>query len=222
MSVDEVRETIDREERSSSRFFQRGIPRAYSEWRYLYKNSYRNERKRGDCRSPRAPLPQMVLPAPIEGSPEILETIDYTPDRIAIGDDWSNLVFDRKREGECKKLFRPADPDDHMQGQRFVKDSSGNKPAPYSRTAQFNMGVRVLCDDDVWFVTHQEEPGKIVISKFTVTGDLVFRTSFRNPDRVEGSLATSASRVCDQRVAICILTGLIFGISTVNGTSSAG
>jgi hypothetical protein len=48
------------------------------------------------------------------------------------------------------------------------------------------MGIRVLCDDDVWFVTHQEEPGKIVISKFTATGDLVFRTSFRNPDRVEG------------------------------------
>ena len=48
------------------------------------------------------------------------------------------------------------------------------------------MGVRVLCDDHVWFVTHQEEPGKIVISKFTATGDLVYRTSFRNPDRVEG------------------------------------
>ena len=186
LSVDEVQETIAREERSSNRFVQRELPRDYAEWRYLYKNSYRNERRRDDCRPPRAPLPQMVLPAPIEGSPEILETIDYTPDRIAIGDDWSNLAFDRKRAGECQKLFRPADPDDYMQGQRFVKDNSGNKPVPYSRTTQFNMGVRVLCDEDVWFVTHQEEPGKIVISKFTATGDLAFRTSFRKPDRVEG------------------------------------
>lgn len=186
LSVDEVQETIAQKERSSNRFIQREIPKDYSEWRYLYKNSYRNERRRDDCRSPRAPLPQMALPAPAEGSPEILEAIDYTPDRIAIGDDWSNLVFDRKREGECKKLFRPTDPGDSMQGQRFVNDSSGKKPAPYSRTTQFNMGVKVLCDNDVWFVTHQEEPGRIVISKFTVTGDLVFRTSFRNPDRVEG------------------------------------
>jgi hypothetical protein len=35
----------------------------------------------------------MVLPVPIEGSPEILETTDYTPDRIAVGDDWSSFVF---------------------------------------------------------------------------------------------------------------------------------
>lgn len=187
LSVEEVRETIAQKEKSSDGFIQREIPKDYSEWRYLYKNSYRNERRQDDCRPPRAPLPQMALPAPMEGSPEILETTDYTPDRIAIGDDWSAFVFDKQREGECKKLFRPADADDYMQGQRFVKDSSGKKPAPYSRTVQFNMGVRVLCDDDdVWFVTHQEEPGKIVISKFTVTGDLVFRTSFRNPDRVEG------------------------------------
>ena len=186
LSVEEVQETIAQKEKSSKGFIQREIPRDYSEWRYLYKNSYRNERGQDDCRPPRAPLPQMVLPAPIEVSPEILETINYTPDRIAIGDDWSSFVFDRKREGECKKLFRPADPDDNLQGQRFVKDITGKKPVPYSRTVQFNMGVRVLCDDDVWFVTHQEEPGKIVISKFTATGDLVSRTSFRNPDRVEG------------------------------------
>lgn len=187
LSVDEVQETIAQKEKSSARFIQREIPRDYGEWRYQYKNSYRNERRRDDCRPPRAPLPQMALPVPIEGLPEILETTDYTPDRIAIGDDWSSFVFDKKREGACKSLFRPTDPDDYMQGQRFVKDSSGNKPAPYSQTAQFKMGVRVLCDDDdVWFITHQEEPGKIVISKFTATGDLVFRTSFRNPGRVEG------------------------------------
>lgn len=186
LSVTDVRATNERLGSSKEQYFQPEIPRTYGEWRYVYKNSYRNERRRGDCRPPPAPLQPVVLPAPIEGMPEILETIDYVPDRIAVGDDWASLVFDQKREGECKKLFRPTDPDDYMQGQRFVKDSSGKKSAPYSQSAQFNMGVRVLCDDDVWFVTHQEERGKIVISKFTVTGDLVYRTSFRNPDRMEG------------------------------------
>lgn len=168
-------------------FFQKVIPRTYEEWNYQYKNEHLNERKSGDCRPPRAPVPQAVLPTAIEGKPELLETTNYTPDRISIGKEWTDFVFDLKREGACKKLFRPTDPNDHMQGQRFVKDSTGNKPAPYSRTAQFNAGVRVLCDDDnVWFITHQEVPETIVISKFSVTGDLVFRSSFHNPDRVEG------------------------------------
>lgn len=166
---------------------QETIPRSYDEWHTKFKNSALNERMPGDCRPPRAPLPEAVLPTAIEGKPELLETTNYTPDRIAIGEEWTDFVFDSKREGACKNLFRPTDPNDSMQGQRFVKDSSGKKPAPYSRAAQFNMGVRVLCDDDdVWFITHQEVPGNIVISKFSVTGDLVFRTSFRNPDGVEG------------------------------------
>lgn len=168
-------------------FFQHIIPRSYEEWNYSYKNNHLNERKFGDCRPPRAPLPQTALPSALEGIPEVLEASNYTPDRIVIDEEWAGFVFDSKREGACKKLFRPTDPNDYMQGQRFVNDRSEKKPVPYSRTAKFNMGVRVLCDDDaVWFVTHQEMPGKIVISKFTVTGDLVFRTSFRNPDRVEG------------------------------------
>lgn len=186
LSRNEVLKNIRKVERSSEGYFQAKIPKSYDDWHNIYKNSYLNERRQGDCRPPRTPLPQVTLPTAIEDTPEILETTNYTPDRIAIGEEWAGFVFDLKREGECKKLFRPTDPNDYMQGQRFVKDSTGRKPAPYSRTAQFDMGVRVFCDDYVWFVTHQEEKGKIVISKFTITGDLVYRTSFRNPDRIEG------------------------------------
>jgi len=178
--------------RNDAGFIQKVIPRTYEDWNYKYKNEHLNERKSGDCRPPRAPLPQMVLPAAIEGSPEILETIDYTPDRIAIGNDWSKLMFDEKREGECKKLFRPTDPNDYMQGQRFINDSTGKKPAPYSKTAQFS-GARVICDEHVWFISYDEGPGKNVISKFTVTGDLVFRIYFRNPDRIEGFVGSIRS-----------------------------
>lgn len=126
---------LSQERRNDGGFFQKDIPRTYEEWHYQYKNEHLNERKFGDCRPPRAPLSQVVLSAAIEGTPEILETINYTPDRIAIGYQWTGFVFDLKREGECKKLFRPTDPNDYMQGQRFIKDSTGKKPAPYSRTA---------------------------------------------------------------------------------------
>lgn len=186
MSPADIQKTMVLAEYHSAGSFQRVIPRNYQEWNYSYKNNHLNERKHGECRPPRVPPPQMALAPASEGSPEILELVDYTPDRIVIGDEWSYLVSDHKRESECKKMFRPTDLNDYMQGQRFVNDSTGKKPAPYSRTAQFQMGVRVLCDEYVWFVTHQEEPGKIVISKFTINGDQVYRISFRNPDRVEG------------------------------------
>jgi len=163
------------------------IPRSYDEWNYEYKNSYLNERRRNDCRPPRTQLPQVTLPAATEVIPEVLETINYTPDRLSIGDDWTRLTFDKMREGGCRKLFRPADPNDSMQDQRFINDKTGNKQVPYSRNGQFQMGTRVLCDDKyVWFVTHQEEPGKMFITKYTISGDLTLRVSFLKPELLQG------------------------------------
>jgi hypothetical protein len=138
LSVEEVQQTIERKQAASHRFFQREIPTGYDEWRYLYKNSHRNQRQRDDCRPPRVPPPAMVLPAPFEGSPAILETITYAPDRIASADDWSQLVYDRRRDEDCKKLFRPTDPDDDFSGQRFVQDPTGTKPVPYSPRKEFD------------------------------------------------------------------------------------
>lgn len=168
-------------------YFQQVIPRTYEEWNYLYKNNHLNERQFGDCRPPRAPLPQAFLPVAIEGSPDILETIDYVSERVVpIGDEWGRLAFDQKREGACRKLFKPADPNDYMQDQRFINDSTGNKRVPYSRNGQFQMGTRVLCDEYVWFVTHQEERGKMIISRFTINGDFVSRISFPKPEPIQG------------------------------------
>lgn len=163
------------------------IPRSYDEWNYEYKNSYLNERRQNDCRPPRTQLPPVMLPAATEVTTEVLETINYTPDRLSIGDDWGRLTFDQKREGECKRLFRPADPNDYMQDQRFINDNTGNKRVPYSRNGQFQMGTRVLCDDKyVWFVTHLEEPGKMLITKYTISGDLALRVSFLKPELLQG------------------------------------
>lgn len=186
LSPTEVQSEISSVHKSSGGQFQGEIPRTYEEWNYAYKNDRLNRRFHGDCRPPRVLMPQVTLPAPAEDTPEILKIIDYTPERLAIGDDWSALTLDSNREGECKKLFKPTDPNDEMQGQRFIKDSTSSKPAPYSRSAHFDMGVRVLCDEYVWFITHREEPGKIIISKYTVLGDIVYRASFRKPDDITG------------------------------------
>lgn len=163
------------------------IPRSYDEWDYAYKNNYLNERRQNDCRPPRTQLPPVILPAATEVTPEVLETLNYTPDRLSSGDDWGRLTFDQKREGECKRLFRSADPNDYMQDQRFINDDTGNKRVPYSRNGQFQMGTRVLCDDKyVWFVSHLEEPGKMLITKYTISGDLVLRVSFLKPELLQG------------------------------------
>lgn len=186
LSSAEVQSEISDAQQHSSGDFQGVIPRSYEEWNSIYKNGHLNRRSRDDCRPPRASIPQVVLPAPIKGSPEILKTINYTPEHIAIGDEWTNLVFDLDRENECKKLFKLTDPNDEMKGQRFIRDVTGNKPVPYSRSAQFDMGVRVVCDEYVWFVSYREKPEGIIISKYTVAGDIVYRTSFKKPDDIAG------------------------------------
>ncbi len=74
-----------------------------------------------------------------------------------------------------------------MKGYRFVKDDSGDNPVPCSRRHLFDMPVTKLCaDDSIIFLSEIDEPGKFVFSKFTVSGDLVYRASFRTPERVYG------------------------------------
>lgn len=71
-------------------------------------------------------------------------------------------------------------------GERFVKDNTGEKKVPYSKNGKREMGVRQICDEHIWFVAHQEERGKMVVTKFTIAGDLVYRISFRWPEPIQG------------------------------------
>lgn len=186
MSTEDVQKLIEKVAKSPQQRFKREIPRNYEEWRYSYKDNYRNERINGDCRPPRQPLPAVILPMAMEVSPELLGATEYTPERIVSNDEWGRLAFDREREESCRKLFRLADPDDSMMGERFVKDNTGEKKVPYSKNGKREMGVRQICDEHIWFVAHQEERGKMVITKFTIAGDLVYRISFRWPEPIQG------------------------------------
>ncbi|MDH5669855.1 MAG: hypothetical protein OEY86_17790 [Nitrospira sp.] len=186
LSADDVQHNITLAEGSSARYVQREIPRSYEEWRNQHKNSYRNERRKNDCRPPRSPLPPVVLPAAIEVSLERLDSLEYPSIRVVRQDDWTQLTYDRTREEACKQMFRPADPNDYLMGERFVYDSTTTKRVPYSENSQRQMGVRQVCDDHIWFITHLEERGKMIITKFTIAGDLVYRISFYQPEKIQG------------------------------------
>lgn len=186
LSTDDVHRLMPRFENSTANNFQQEIPRSYKEWRYSYKNSHLNERRKGDCRPPRTQPPPFILPAAADSSPELLDTIDYMPEFAPSKEERARMSFDDGRAEACKKLFRQTDPDDRMQDQRFVNDATGSKRVPYSKGGQFEMGVRVICDEHVWFVTHMEERGKIVITKFTPTGDLASRIRFLWPQEMQG------------------------------------
>ena len=185
LSRDEVLGNIRKVEGSSGGNFQAKIPRGYDTWYSDYKNSRKNERKTNDCRPPRQPPAKVQLPAPQEVVLEILEIKDYTPDRLISPDEWARVAFDEKRSAYCGALFKSADPDDSWMGERFVKDSTGQKRTPYDNF-DIRSGAKRLCDrDNIWFFAHLEEPNKMVLTKYTTAGDLLYRISFANPEDVK-------------------------------------
>jgi hypothetical protein len=127
------------------------------------------------------------LPPPLEVPLEILETKNYSPDRVIDGNEWGNISFDKDKDANCNALFKPADPNDPMKaGERFGKDPTGQKIVPYLRY-DLHTGAKRICDqNNIWFITHLEQPNKMLVTKYTTTGNLVYRISFRNPEEVSG------------------------------------
>jgi hypothetical protein len=160
--------------------FQRSIPRNYDEWNFIYKNDHRNKRSVWDCRPPLQPLPDVLLPKPVDIELEAVESQDYT---VSSADEYYKSLSERKGTitlANCSKLFRPPIPENLMLGDRFINDPTGNIRLPYSGPTPFPSG-RMLenraeryCDDKfVWFVAGHEELGKTIITKYTASGDLL-------------------------------------------------
>jgi hypothetical protein len=186
MSTNDVGEVIEKFTRTPERQLNKPIPRTYEAWRYAYKNGYRNERRNGDCRPPRSPLPPVILPAATEVPLELLHSMEHTPVLVVADDEWARLTYDRVREEACIGMFKPVDPDDYMMGERFTNDNTMKKRVPYSVNSQRQTGVRQVCDSHIWFITHLEDRDKMIITKFTITGDLIYRISFRRPEAIQG------------------------------------
>jgi hypothetical protein len=196
LSVEDVQRLMYRYEGTSTHNFQRAIPRTYEEWNYSYKNSRRNERRRGDCRPPLKPLPDVPLPKPVEIELETVESKDYI---VKGADEYYKSLWEMKgsiTRANCSMLFTPPNPENLMLGERFVNDSTGSKRLPYSGPTPYPSG-RMLetrteryCNDKfIWFVGGHEELGKTVITKYTISGDLAYNIRMDNPEIADNKLA---------------------------------
>jgi hypothetical protein len=179
-------------------FFQKVIPRSYEEWNYMDKNQHRNERNVWDCRPPLKPPADVSLPKPVDVELETIESIDYI---VKSADEYYKSLSERKGTitgANCSKFFKPPNPENIMQGERFVKDQTGNIRLPYSGPTPFPSG-RMLenrteryCDDKfVWFFAGHEERGKTVITKYTASGDLLYNIRMDDPKVADNKLARS-------------------------------
>lgn len=174
---------------TSGGFFNAEIPQNYDTWDSKYKLSYKNKRFKNDCRPPLPLETEVVLPPPQEVALEILETNNYNPVRSIGKDEWSRLVSDKDRSEYseyCKSLFKQADPKEPWLGKRFTKDSTGQKIVPYNKSS-LSTGAHRLCDKDyILYYAHLELTNKMVITKYTNTGDMLYRISFQKPEEVKG------------------------------------
>jgi hypothetical protein len=184
-------------EHTTAGFFNEVIPQNYETWNYEYKLDFKNKRFKNDCR-PTLPLEVEVMSPPPprqKADVEILETIDYNPERIIQQDEWVSLRADKDREESseyCKSLFIEANPNEPWQGMRFTRDVTRQKEPPY-KINDFRRGVRYLCEKDyIIYYAYLElpVPDQMVITKYTVTGDMIYRIRFHHPEKLSGFIGS--------------------------------
>lgn len=194
------KEEIDRRnalrERSSSNFITRTIPIDFASWASRYKNQYRAGHYQNGCRytvpsnedptHPQSPVqPSHAVPL------EVLETKVYEPEWIVKGDaqtqsqNWTAIAFDGEKSAKCRALMRRVGDDSDRPELRgwllFMNDPTGRKKALDSGS--------IFCDAEMmWFVDYGQDRRRVILTKFTIQGDFVYRLSFEKPDAVGGYL----------------------------------
>jgi len=171
------------------------IPRSYDEWHTQFKNSARNERTFGDCRPPPQPLPDLLLPTPIDVDLEVVSSSDYF---LTSAEEYYKSHADKlgsATRARCTNLFKMADNENDMAGELFVNDTTGKKRLPYTGPIPFPTGsiieyrtVRQCNNSFIWFVAELEEPGRTIITKYNISGDFVYSVRFSNPRTADGNL----------------------------------
>lgn len=177
-------------------YFQKKIPKRYSEWNYSYKNSYRNERIGGDCRPKLQSPPEVELPLPKTVELNLVESSDVS---IKASDDYYKLLASKIgniNTDNCNGAFRTIYRDSLLIGDFFTKDPTETKRIPYTGPAPFPSrrtleprAYRYCNDNFVWFVSSQEMPEKTVITKYTIAGDLVYNLAITNPSTTDNNLS---------------------------------
>lgn len=123
------------------------------------------------------------IPGSTKVALEILEERTHDPvvvikdDRQSGASKWSELVWDKERAERCKILLKPEiqDAPQNQTWHLFANDASGRKKARYTGDA--------VCDPDaIWFLDYAVEKGRMGLTKFSASGDFLYRASFETPE----------------------------------------
>lgn len=131
--------------------------------------------------------PVSDTPSPVRVELEILEEKTYEPGWVIKGDrelgnvEWSTISWDKDRARRCNTLIVPetSNAPRTQTWHLFVADPSGRKKARHTGNA--------FCDDDaIWFLDYVIEKGRMTLTKYSTTGDLIYRVSFAKPNEPSG------------------------------------
>lgn len=126
-------------------------------------------------------------PASVRVELEVLDEKTYEPTWVIKGDresgsaEWSKLSWDKARVEQCKTLIRPETKGAPLTQtwHLFVADQSGRKKAKHTGNT--------FCDEDaIWFLDYVIEKGRMTVTKYSTTGDLIYRVSFPKPNEPQG------------------------------------
>jgi hypothetical protein len=129
---------------------------------------------KGSSRDGEPPSIKVVLEVLEEKAYDPVWIIKEEPDSSV--SKWSEISWDKTRGERFNTLLQPETTGAPLMQtwHLFVNDPSGRKKVRYSGTA--------ICDPDaIWFEDYVIEPGRMVLTKYSITGDLIYRISFEQP-----------------------------------------
>lgn len=125
------------------------------------------------------PLYSNNPPPSIKVELEVLEDKVYNPKQrfdenpALDGFEWNNMVWDKVRSERCDEFLVPENK--RMDAwYLFINDTTGRKKVRRNHNE--------FCDPDViWFLDYVIEKDRMVITKYSINGDFIYRLSFRKP-----------------------------------------
>ena len=190
LSGETITSALRSKEVSTSGHFNVTIPRSLEQWQYKYKTAHITGRDYNDCR---APLPQPVNYIAERSSTKVeLETLSSAAvePELHMRESpnsseslWGNYRWDENRRLACQDRLQSADEQDQRltAWRRFTADST--------KTKIFPNGYSWFCDPEVvWIFGHRQvEPGRVVVTKATNSGNILYKVSFATPPVVLGT-----------------------------------
>ena len=194
LNADQIADQLNSAEVSTAGHLSTLIPRNFEQWKYKYKKGSATTRVRNDCRPPlEQPVDYIAAAGPSRMVELELLANEAIEPELLIEDKpnsnespWGNYSWDKQRALACGDRIMAADNQDQRLAtwQRFVHDTSGKKIFPNGNSR--------FCDSDaVWVLGHgMTEPGRVVITKTTNTGDILYKVSFAKPAASIGAHGT--------------------------------